>query len=135
MSDRRDRPGRRASSDAVWDDDAGPLVRPYTLTRGRTRAARDDLTLITLVTTVQPLPEDRDASGLQPEQLDILRLCLAPQAVAEVAALMRLPVSVVKVLVGDLVDGGRMTARAPISMAQSPNAELLRKVRDGLGRL
>ncbi|MDI2132003.1 DUF742 domain-containing protein [Yinghuangia seranimata] len=119
----------------AWDEDAGPLVRPYTLTRGRTRAAHADLTLITLVTTVEPVPDDREAGGLHPEELDILRLCVRPQAVAEVAALVHLPVSVVKILLGDLVNAGRMTARAPLSMAQAPNAELLRKVRDGLGRL
>lgn len=116
-----------------WDEDAGPLVRPYTLTRGRTRPA-DDLTLITLVTTADPAPEDRD-SGLHPEHREILELCRAPQAVAEIAALLRLPVSVVKILIGDLVAGGRVTVRAPLSMAGKPNAELLRKVRDGLGRL
>jgi hypothetical protein len=121
----------------TWDDDAGPLVRPYTLTRGRTRAAHDNLTLITLVTSVgpEPEPDDRDSAGLHPEQVDILRLCRQPQAVAEVAALLQLPVSVVKILIGDLMTAGRVTARAPLSMAQAPNAELLRKVRDGLGRL
>ncbi|HSA50220.1 MAG TPA: DUF742 domain-containing protein [Yinghuangia sp.] len=117
----------------AWDDDAGPLVRPYTLTRGRTRTS-DNLTLITLVTTVDAAPDSRD-TALQPEHEEILRLCRSPQAVAEIAALIGLPVSVTRILIGDLVDAGRVTARAPLSMARRPDAELLRKVRDGLGRL
>lgn len=117
----------------AWDDDAGPLVRPYTLTRGRTRST-DDLTLITLVTTVDPAPDSRDAA-LQPEHDEILRLCRHPQAVAEIAALIGLPVSVSRILIGDLVEAGRVTTRAPLSVARRPDAELLRKVRDGLGRL
>lgn len=119
--------------DQTWDEEAGPLVRPYTLTRGRTRPA-DDLTLITLVTTAEPAPEGRDGA-LHPEHHEILRLCARPQAVAEIAALVGLPVSVVKILVGDLTAAGRVTTRAPLSVAQRPDAELLRKVRDGLGRL
>jgi hypothetical protein len=121
--------------DHTWDEDAGPLVRPYTLTRGRTRPA-DDLTLITLVTTVDPEPPaEGRGDALHPEHTDILRLCRRPHAVAEIAALVGLPVSVAKILIGDLLDAGRVTARAPLSMAHKPNAELLRKVRDGLGRL
>lgn len=117
----------------VWDADAGPLVRPYTLTRGRTRAT-DDLTLITLVTSVDPAPGSRDL-GLHPEHVEILRLCRSPQAVAEIAALVKLPVSIAKILIGDLSVIGRVTTRAPVSMASTHNVELLRRVRDGLSRL
>lgn len=136
-----------------WDEDAGPLVRPYTLTRGRTKAVRDeDLTLITLVTTVaageEGSPGDaseggpsgprrlpRDVRGRQPEHRQILELCLEPQAVAEIAALIDLPVSITKVLVDDLLRDGLVTVRAPLSLARTPDMALLKKVRDGLLRL
>jgi len=135
-----------------WDEDAGPLVRPYTLTRGRTKAVRDeDLTLITLVTAVpaddaasgdaseggsaggRRLP--RDGRGRQPEHRQILELCAEPQAVAEIAALIDLPVSITKVLVDDLLRDGLVTVRAPLALARTPDMALLKKVRDGLLRL
>ncbi|WP_406299537.1 DUF742 domain-containing protein [Embleya sp. NBC_00888] len=136
-----------------WDEDAGPLVRPYTLTRGRTKAVRDaDLTLITLVTTVAPdepagraasaeeqssggRRKVRDGRGRQPEHQHILELCREPQAVAEVAALIDLPVSITKVLVDDLLRDGLVTVRAPLALARTPDPALLKKVRDGLLRL
>jgi hypothetical protein len=87
------------------DDDADePLVRPYTITGGRTTAGRDDLTLITLI-TAQTTPGTDPAAGrhgLQPEHRTVLRLCArGPVAVAEIAAELDLPVSVTKILIGD----------------------------------
>ncbi|MGC0422094.1 DUF742 domain-containing protein [Embleya sp. AB8] len=143
--------------DQSWDENAGPLVRPYTLTRGRTKAVRDaDLTLITLITTVPPdeppvratgsgsaadeassaaRRKPRDGRGRQPEHQRILELCREPQAVAEVAALIDLPVSITKVLVDDLLRDGLVTVRAPLALARTPDPALLKKVRDGLLRL
>lgn len=65
------------------DDDygAGTMVRPYTITRGRTAPERDDLTLITLMTTVEELADPALATrssgprGLQPEHRLILEQC------------------------------------------------------------
>ncbi|OPC80034.1 hypothetical protein B4N89_02890 [Embleya scabrispora] len=143
----------RSGWDQSWDEDASPVVRPYTLTRGRTKAVRDaDLTLITLVTTVDPDepavrapgPDEsspgprrkpRDGRGRQPEHQRILELCREPQAVAEVAALIDLPVSITKVLVDDLLRDGLVTVRAPLALARTPDTALLKKVRDGLLRL
>ncbi|WP_406279610.1 DUF742 domain-containing protein [Embleya sp. NBC_00896] len=133
----------------AWDENAGPLVRPYTLTRGRTKAVRDeDLTLITLVTTVEATPATppdgpasaarrttRESRGRQPEHQRILELCREPQAIAEIAALIDLPVSITKVLVDDLLRDGLVTVRAPLALARTPDLALLKKVRDGLLRL
>ncbi len=122
-----------SGSEQAWDADAGPLVRPYTLTRGRTRPT-EELTLITLVTSVEAALGSRDL-GLHPEHAEILRLCRSPHAVAEVAALIGLPVSIAKILIGDLSVIGRVTTRAPISPASTHDVELLRRVRDGLSRI
>ncbi|GGM11692.1 hypothetical protein GCM10010129_64580 [Streptomyces fumigatiscleroticus] len=115
-------------------DTGGRLVRPFTLTGGRTRPSRADFTLITTVTAVDPPPER--APRPQPEQLRILRMCAEPVAVAELAARLDLPVSVVVILLCDLLEAGRITARAPRPVTRTtPDLDLLEKVRDGLGRL
>ncbi|MFE2417513.1 DUF742 domain-containing protein [Streptomyces hokutonensis] len=115
-------------------DAAGRLVRPFTLTGGRTRPSRADFTLITTVTAVDPPPSR--APRPQPEQSRILRLCAEPLAVAEVAALVDLPVSVVVIMLCDLLEAGLITARPPHPVSRtSPDMDLLQKVREGLGRL
>ncbi|MFC5634867.1 DUF742 domain-containing protein [Streptomyces bullii] len=115
-------------------DTPGRLVRPFTLTGGRTRPSRADFTLITTVSTVDPPPVS--AARPQPEHHRILRLCTRPMAVAELAARLDLPVSVVVILLCDLLEAGRITARPPRPVSRTtPDLDLLQKVRDGLGRL
>ncbi|GHH91929.1 DUF742 domain-containing protein [Streptomyces capillispiralis] len=115
-------------------DSAGRLVRPFTLTGGRTRPSRADFTLITTVTAVDPQPQA--AGRPQPEHLRILRLCERPLAVAELAARLDLPVSVVVIMLCDLLEAGRITARPPHPVNRTtPDLDLLQKVREGLGRL
>ncbi|MEV7688399.1 DUF742 domain-containing protein [Streptomyces bungoensis] len=115
------------------DDAGGRLVRPFTLTGGRTRPSRADFTLITTVTAVDPPPAHGPRP--QPEHTRILRLCERPVVVAELAAHLDLPVSVVVILLCDLLEAGRITVRQPRSVSGSPDPNLLQKVRDGLGRL
>ncbi|WP_407696891.1 DUF742 domain-containing protein [Streptomyces dysideae] len=116
------------------DDSAGRLVRPFTLTGGRTRPSRADFTLITTLMAVDPPPVR--APRPQPEQLRILRRCARPIAVAELAAHLDLPVSVVVIMLCDLLEAGLITAHPPHPVsARTPDLDLLQKVRDGLGRL
>jgi DNA-directed RNA polymerase specialized sigma24 family protein len=123
------------------DDDADePLVRPYTITGGRTTAGRDDLNLITLITLRTAAGPDvmSDRHALQPEHRTVLRLCARqPVAVAEIAAELNLPVSVTKILIGDLIDAGRVRSRPPLAFAHNalPDMTLLEAVRNGLRRL
>ncbi|OQR63057.1 hypothetical protein B6E66_16025 [Streptomyces maremycinicus] len=114
-------------------DEAGRLVRPFTLIGGRTRPSRADFTLITTVTAVDPPPER--AARPQPEHNRILRLCARPLAVAEVAARLDLPVSVIVIMLCDLLEAGLITARPPRPVTGTPDLDLLAKVRDGLGRI
>ncbi|AXE89413.1 MULTISPECIES: DUF742 domain-containing protein [unclassified Streptomyces] len=115
-------------------DSAGRLVRPFALTGGRTRPSRADFTLIATVTAVDPPPDT--AARPQPEHNRILRLCAEPVAVAELAARLDLPVSVVVILLCDLLEAGRITVRPPRPVSRTaPDLDLLQKVRDGLGRL
>jgi hypothetical protein len=125
--------------DEAFGDDAveEPLVRPYTITRGRTAPDRDDLTLITVVTAVVP-DGSPDPRGLQPEHRAVLDLCREPKAVAEIAAGLDLPVSVTKILIGDLIGSGRVRARPPLSFEPESgpiDMTILEAVRDGLRKL
>ncbi|MBN6050403.1 DUF742 domain-containing protein [Nonomuraea sp. RK-328] len=121
------------------DDQADePLVRPYTITGGRTTPERDDLTLITLVTAIAEAPADNGLRRLQPEHRTILALCKQPLAVAEVASALNLPVSVTKILIGDLIEAGQVRSRPPLAFAQAgglPGISILEAVRDGLRKL
>lgn len=75
------------------------FVRPFIMTGGRTRADRRDLRVETMLqTAVDTIPP-----GLHSEQEQVLRLCVEPQSVAEVAAKLSLIVGVVTVIAGDLI--------------------------------
>lgn len=116
--------------EAPWfDDDAGPLVRPFAVTRGRTRPSQF-LDMVSLVVTVAV---DADAPG--PEHRHILRLCARPRSVAEVAAALDLPIGAAKVLVGDLIDRGSVFVRSPDRDDVGLDRELIRTVIDGVRRL
>jgi hypothetical protein len=115
-------------------DTDGRLVRLFALTGGRTRPSRADFTLITTVTAVDPPPTW--ATRPQPEHTRILRNCAEPIAVAELSALLDLPVSVVVIMLCDLLEEGLITAHPPHPVSpRTPDLDLLQKVRDGLGRL
>ncbi|GAA4906529.1 hypothetical protein HD597_003035 [Nonomuraea thailandensis] len=123
------------------DDDADePLVRPYTITGGRTAAGREDLALITVVAALSDALEEtgRGQRRWQPEHRAIHGLCGRPLAVAEIAAAVDLPVSVTKILIGDLIESGQVRARPPLAFAQAggyPDMAILEAVRDGLRKL
>ena len=125
-----------------WAEDAeaeggDSLIRPYTITRGRTRSHHAELGLTTLVTTVEPDGPPPEQRAWEPEHRMILRRCRQPSAIAEVAAALDLPVSVTKILVGDLVDRGRVrvTASATPGRRGLERRTLLQAVRDGLEQL
>ncbi|MEU7137396.1 DUF742 domain-containing protein [Streptomyces sp. NPDC046261] len=132
------------AQEARWyDDAAGPVVRPYAMTRGRTRGpAEERLDLIALVVAEDFLVAhpggvhaiaDRTFS---PEHLDIAELAVEePRSIAELAAGLDLPVGVVRVLVGDLIDAGYVRASRPVPPAELPDAGILREVIAGLRAL
>jgi hypothetical protein len=115
------------------DEAAGPVVRPYAVTGGRTQHAASAFDLIAIVETADvPLP---DSLVFGPEQERILMLCLAPLSVAEVASEMDLAVGVVRVLLGDLLDHELILVRQPAPVAQFPGVGMLKEVIDGLHAL
>jgi hypothetical protein len=118
-------------ADGVWfDEAAGPLVRPYAMTRGRTSSGQNHLEMITLIVSNGPLSHS-DSQALQPECLQILSLAQHPVSVAEVSAQLGLPLSVTKILIGDLIDQQMLTFRSAVT----PNAQILQAVINGIRRL
>jgi uncharacterized protein DUF742 len=125
-------------------DDERP-DRLYTVTGGRSRVDEDALDLVTLIVS-----ECDPSPGMQSEHVKILRLCHRPMAVVEVSSYLDLPVSVVRILLCDLLDTGRVTARHPSSARVTspqrrwdegqleeslPGTAFLKKVLIGLQRL
>lgn len=81
------------------------LVRPFIVTRGRTRA--DSVVALELDTQLQ-LREGAD-TDVAFESARIVRLCAAgPMSLAELAGRLTLPTGVVSVLAGDLVGSGHL---------------------------
>ena len=121
-----------------YDGEAGPLVRPYAMTGGRTRpgptGVRFDLiALVTLAGTARGTDDD---AMLGPEHRTLIELCRPEtQSVAELAAGADLPVGVVRVLLGDLMERGRVTVSRPVPPAQLPDERILREVIEGLRAL
>ena len=129
-------------TDHWFDDAAGPVVRPYAMTRGRTRGPADGrLDLIALVIAEEaPDPDEPDPvesdPTLSPEHVTIVTLCRrAPQSVAELAAGLDVPVGVVRVLIGDLLDAGHVRVSRPVPPAELPDESILREVINGLRAL
>lgn len=117
----------------MTEQEDGPLLRPYTLTRGRTRPTGPEFDLMTIIRT-SPSAYGR-VSGLTPEHLRILHLCRAPASVADLASDMGLSLNVVRILLSDLRDQGLITARPPATVAQLPEERILREVIQGLQAL
>jgi hypothetical protein len=123
-----------STTDERWlDAEAGPVVRPYALTRGRTRPAGEPLDLIAIVTAVPRAKPD--PLRLAPEHLALLRLGQRPASVAELAADLDLPVGVVQVLLADLREQSLITVHNPVPPAQLTDPRILREVADALRRL
>jgi hypothetical protein len=127
----------QGQENAHWfDDEAGPVVRPYAMTRGRTsHAGQHRLDLIALV-LAEPGADDAGAESLSPEHMEIVALCRdTPQSVAELAAGLDLPIGVVRVLIGDLVDEEFVHVSRPVPAAELVDESILRDVINGLRAL
>ncbi|GGV23547.1 DUF742 domain-containing protein [Streptomyces spectabilis] len=130
--------GQALPSTPRWfDDDAGPVVRPYAMTRGRTTSpAQHRLDLIAVVVAESRADDTEADQTLSPEHVDIVDLCRdSPQSVAELAAELDLPIGVIRVLIGDLVDDELVHVTRPVPPAELPDESILRDVISGLRAL
>lgn len=112
---------------------AAAAVRPYAWTGGRT-VSEHDLPIEALVSTSEYyLETDRATPG---EYHAVAALCDQPRSVAEVAALLRVPFGVARVLLGDMVGLGLLHLhRTASSGGEPPGLDLMERVLAGLHRL
>ncbi|MGW3245940.1 DUF742 domain-containing protein [Streptomyces sp. NPDC001070] len=110
------------------------LVRPYAMTGGRTRP-RYQLAIEALVsTTADPV----QLRGQLPEHQRICILCREIKSVAEISALLSIPLGVARILVADLAEAGLVAIHQPggdDASGGQPDVTLLERVLSGLRKL
>ena len=119
--------------DRWLDREAGPVVRPYALTQGRTLPSGGaSFGLIDVVVATSERPSEHFRPG--PEHRRILSVCRRPTPVVDLTSEIDLPLGVVRVLLGDLASEGMLrvlsTQKQPVT-----DERLLRMVLDGLESL
>ena len=108
------------------------LVRPYAVTKGRTKP-KSQLPLEALISATEAA---RNESGmLTPEWQAISDLCREWRSVAEISALLRMPLGVARVLVADMSEQGLVQIRSSLNNDDRPNTNLLERVLSGLRKL
>ncbi len=118
---------------AAAPEDVQPLARPYAMTGSSTRP-RYQLAIEALVsTTIAP----NALQGLLPEHQRICTLCREIKSVAEVSALLRMPLGVARLLVADLAEAGMVIVHDPSATrpGTQPDTALLERVLNGLRKL
>jgi hypothetical protein len=108
------------------------LVRPYTVTGGRTQP-RYKLAVEALVTAT--VYEPRDLSVLAPECQAILQFCLDWRSVAEISAVLRIPLGVARILVADMSADGLVRIHQRDDSEGRPDLHLLERVLSGLRKI
>ncbi|ASW55898.1 DUF742 domain-containing protein [Plantactinospora sp. KBS50] len=122
------------STPEQWvDEHAGPVVRPYAVTRGRARPVAGSFDLISLVVATQRTPTAE--VGMGPEHVAIVGLCQHPLSVAEIAAHLNLPLGTIRVLLGDLVERELVRVREPRATTALPDDSVFEAVINGLRAL
>ncbi len=119
------------SNDERWlDAEAGPVVRPYALTQGRTRHAGESFDLV--ATVIATRAGVTDLGSLAPEHISVFQLARAPTTVADIASDVDLPLGVVRIILADLRELGLVVIRTPVVMAERIDKHTLREVLNGL---
>ncbi|SFE14160.1 Protein of unknown function [Actinopolyspora alba] len=125
-------PGQDGTSGDDTEEE-GSLMRPYARTRGRTRSDYE-LAIETLVSTSE---RGRTQSAqATPEHRSICGLCTDARSIAEISAHLRLPLGVVRVLIGDMASLGLVEIHdSGMVVGDRPSMEFLERVLSGLRRL
>jgi hypothetical protein len=117
--------------DDVWDGDeagAGRLVPFYILVNGRTSPRAHDLDLATQVFALL-----LDTSRLEPEYVQIVKVCSVWMSIAEIGAYLRMPLTITKVMVDVLLEQGYLGIGAPAQEGIA-DIELMEAILAGLQR-
>ncbi len=114
------------------DREAGPVVRAYAVTRGRSKPEGKAFDLMDVVSAAGQVQVD--LRRLSPEHKKLLDLCQHPVVVADLASEVDLALGVVQILLSDLRQRGLVSVvrpAAPLAQAES----VLQSVLDGLRAL
>jgi hypothetical protein len=106
-------------------------VRPYALTGGRTRA-RYNLLVETLVSV--PRYDPALSETLMPESKALYERARSQLSIAELSALLAIPLGVVRVLISDLAAQGAVFVH-PTAYAFREDRRVLERILDGLREL
>lgn len=116
----------------LGDQVSSSLVRPYAVTGGRTKPSYQ-LQIEAMVSASHY--EARDLSVLSPECQSILGYCRDWRSVAEISAVLRMPLGVARVLIGDMAMEGFVRVHQADHGQGRPNLNLLERVLSGLRKL
>jgi hypothetical protein len=108
------------------------LVRPYAVTGGRTQP-KYQLQIEAMVAASHY--EARDVSTLSPECQAILGFCRDWRSVAEISAVLRMPLGVARVLIADMAMDGLVRVHQIDHEQGRPDMNLLERVLSGLRKL
>jgi hypothetical protein len=112
-------------------EESAAIVRPYSWTGGRTTS---DFQLE--IETMVSVGEELYAGPIKAEYQDVMALCEGPRSVAEVAALLGIPLGVAKVLLGDMAERGLLDVHATaVAEGDIPDLGLMERVLSGLRKL
>ncbi|HEX8518821.1 MAG TPA: DUF742 domain-containing protein [Pseudonocardia sp.] len=126
-------PAPAEPAEEAFEVSSAAAVRPYTWTRGRTKSGTD-LAIETLVST--SARGRAQVAVLQVEHRAVAELCEQTRSVAEIAALLSVPLGVARVLLGDMAGLGLVTVHQTANSAGSaPDLALMERVLSGLRRL
>ncbi len=134
-------PGRASSPRDPWQNDSGShaaqeetsaLVRPYAVTGGRTKP-RYQLQIEAMVAASRY--DAHDLSVLSPECQAILGFCRDWRSVAEISAVLRMPLGVARVLIADMAMEGLVRVHQIDHAQGRPDINLLERVLSGLRKL
>jgi hypothetical protein len=107
-------------------------ARPYTLTGGRTRAQIE----LPIEVTVETLNGEIDWAPGDVRTV-IIELCRDRPSIAEISSYAALPIGVIRVLVGDLVESGHLRVHATLTDRSTvvDRRRLIERTLDGLRAL
>lgn len=112
------------------DSDEDGLVRPYTLTGGRTRSDGMDVAIQAVVCQSEASLHVTPPIG--PVELEIWQAAADRLSSADISAQLELPLGVVRVLIGDLAAAGHVELGETMSTA---DAKVIRRLIDGVRAL
>jgi hypothetical protein len=98
------------------------VIRPFLLTGGRNRPAQEGLRVETLLQSRAGVM----LGSLRFEHRQIVELCQKSTSVAELAAALRVPLGVARVLVSDLVADGSLT----LVQREELSVQMIERIRD-----